>query len=218
MRYNQSMTTNESKHHSSDALILKNNPGITDPSAFAEAESQAYMIALETLIGTYHGSYTFTAADVQAMHSMWLGGLYEGTGDYRKEDMSSGDLHYAPARQVPKLMEKYEKTVLAKHTPCNSLSAGRMLQALAVVHAELVLIHPFQYGTERVAMMLTTLMALQAGMPILNFQDILTSKSEEYADALKSALHEDYDPIKILFEQVVAASVRSCRRGRGNDS
>ncbi len=91
----------------------------------------------------------------------------------------------------------------------------RILQSLAEVHAELVLIHPFQYGTERVTMMLTTLMALQAGMPILNFQDILTSKSEEYADALKAALDEDYAPMKELFEEVIALSVRSLRRGVG---
>lgn len=217
MRYNQSMTTNETKQHSSDSLIPKNNLGITDPSALAEAESQAYMIALETLMGTYHGSYKFTAADVQAMHSMWLGGLYDNAGEYRTEDLSTEELHYAPARQVPKLMEKFEKTVLGKQTPCNYLSAGRVVQALAVVHAELVLIHPFRYGTERVAMMLTTLMALQAGLPMLNFQEILISKSEEYADALKAALDEDYAPMKELFEQVIALSVRSLRRGRGDD-
>lgn len=217
MRYNQSMTTNKTKHHDSDPTVPKNKLGITDAAALAEAESQAYMIALETLIGTYHGSYSFTAADVQAMHSMWLGGLYDGAGEYRGEDMSTGEVHYAPARQVGKLMEKFEKNLLAKHTPCNALSAGRMLQSLAEVHAELVLIHPFQYGTERVAMMLTTLMALQAGMPILNFQDILASKSEEYADALKAALNEDYAPMKELFEEVIALSVRSLRRGRGNN-
>jgi len=188
--------------------LPQNNLGITDPSAFAEAESQAYMIALETLIGTYHGSYQFTVADVQAMHSLWLGGLYDGAGEYRGEDMSSGELHYAPARQVPKLMEKFEKTVLAKHTPCNALSAERMIRSLAEVHAELVLIHPFSYGTERVAMMLTTLMALQAGMPILNFKDILTSKSGEYADALKAALDEDYASMQQLFERLIASSFR----------
>lgn len=191
-----------------NTIVPKNKLGITDPAALAEAESQAYMVALETLINMYHGSYKFTAADIQAMHSIWLGGIYEGAGEYRCEDMSIGDLHYAPARQVPKLMAVFEESVLGKHTPCSTLSAGRMLQALAEVHAELMLIHPFQYGTERVAMLLTTLMALQAGLPILNFQKIVTARNAEYAAALKAVLDEDYAPMKQLFEQVVAASIR----------
>jgi len=47
-----------------------------------------------------------------------------------------------------------------------------VIKALAVVHTELVLIHPFRAeGNGRVARMLATLMALQAGLPPLDFSD-----------------------------------------------
>jgi len=43
---------------------------------------------------------------------------------------------------------------------------------MAVVHVELVLIHPFRDGNGRVARILSILMGLQAGLPALDFGDI----------------------------------------------
>ena len=41
-------------------------------------------------------------------------------------------------------MAELQKGPLHKHTPCNFKSPERVIQALAEVHVELVLIHPFQ--------------------------------------------------------------------------
>ena len=42
--------------------------------------------------------------------------------------------------------------------------------ALAIVHAELILIHPFRDGNGRLARMLSTLMGLQARLPLWSFR------------------------------------------------
>lgn len=42
--------------------------------------------------------------------------------------------------------------------------------ALAETHAELMLIHPFRDGNGRLGRLLATLMALQAGLPVLDFR------------------------------------------------
>lgn len=63
-------------------------------------------------------------------------------------------------------MAKLERQVLAKHTPCAEGSVENVASALAIVHAELILIHPFRDGNGRLARMLATLMALQARLPV----------------------------------------------------
>jgi len=69
---------------------------------------------------------------------------------------------------VPRLILEFERDVLARHTPCAFDDPEKVLDALAITHCELVLIHPFREGNGRVSRLLSTLMALQAGLPLLN--------------------------------------------------
>lgn len=66
-------------------------------------------------------------------------------------------------------MQELERDVLARYTPCAFDDPEKVLEALAITHCELVLIHPFREGNGRVSRLLSTLMALQAGLPLLNF-------------------------------------------------
>jgi len=69
------------------------------------------------------------------------------------------------------LMEDLEKGPLREFTPCRFDTIGKTVKALAIVHTELVLIHPFRDGNGRVARLLATLMALQAELPPLDFSE-----------------------------------------------
>lgn len=197
------------KESDSNNSVPQNKLGITNSEVLAAAEDQAFEAALEHLIPMYHGGYCFTAADIRTMHKAWLGELYEDAGEYRTVNASEEEVHYAPARQIPKLMKAFEKTVLCKHTPCSALAASRIVQALAHVHVEVMLIHPFLTGNSGVARMLSTIMALQAGLPLLKFQDITGAKQSKYRDALSSGLNEDYVPMVRLFEQIIATSIKT---------
>ena len=68
-------------------------------------------------------------------------------------------------------------------------------QAIDIVHTELVLAHPFRDGNGRVARMLASLMALQAGLPPLNFAGIEGRKRKEYFAAVRAGLDRNYQPI-----------------------
>ena len=47
----------------------------------------------------------------------------------------------------------------------------RRVQALALTHAEFVLIHPFREGSGRLVRLLSTLMAVQASLPALDYME-----------------------------------------------
>ncbi len=73
---------------------------------------------------------------------------------------------------MPRLMAELESDVLAVYMPCQFAELDKIIEALAITHCELVLIHPFREGNGRLARLLATLMALQAGLPLLDFSGI----------------------------------------------
>ncbi len=83
---------------------------------------------------------------------------------------------------------------------------GLVWEALATTHCELVLIHPFREGNGRLSRLLSQLMALQAGLPLLNFSSIKGKQREAYFAAVRAGMGRDYAPMVEIFRKVVKAS------------
>jgi cell filamentation protein len=81
------------------------------------------------------------------------------------------------------------------------------VRVLAEAHVELVLIHPFREGNGRVSRVLTTLMALQAGLPLLDFSLIAEEKKENYFAAVRAGLDRNYRPMERIFAEVIERSL-----------
>lgn len=141
------------------------------------------------------------------MHRDWLGKVYAWAGSYRNVNMSKADFTFAAARVIPQLMDELEKTALHRHTPCIFESRGEVVAALAVVHTELVLIHPFREGNGRVARLLAILMGLQAGLPFLDFSGLEGPKREEYFAAVQVGMGRNYRPMEKLFEEIISRTL-----------
>lgn len=189
--------------------VLRNLLGIKRKKEMEEAESVALKDATDKLLGMYGENHRFTEEDIKQMHKIWLGRIYEWAGEYRQVNVSKGDFPFAAAKQIPLLMAELEKEVLCKYTPCNFKSLERVIQALAEVHVEFVLIHPFREGNGRVARILSTLMASQAGLPMLNFKDIVGRKRKEYFAAINNGLNRDYKPMKRLFKKIIERTTKA---------
>jgi cell filamentation protein len=63
----------------------------------------------------------------------------------------------------------------------------------------LVLIHPFREGNGRCARLLALLMAMQAGLPTLDFWGFAGRGKRRYVAAIHCALDRDYPPPAGLF-------------------
>jgi len=55
--------------------------------------------------------------------------------------------------------------------------------------------------------MLATLMALQAGLPVLDFSLLDGDRREEYFAAVRAGLDRDYLPMKRLFADIIEKSL-----------
>ena len=207
-RYKTSHLLENQYEPGSGSRVLRNLLGIKRKREMDRIEGREQVRALEELLGMYGKSHRFHAADVCHIHKVWLGPVYSWAGQYRQVNITKGNFSFAAAQHIPALMNDFEKGPLAKFTPCNFQSEDEIGNALAVVHAELVLIHPFRDGNGRTARLFAILMAVQAGLPPLDFGGLKRTMKQKYFSAVRASLERNYGPMKQIFRSVVRRTMR----------
>ena len=192
--------------------VLRNRLGIISVREMARRESESLLAATQRMIDETQLEQRFTADDVRHMHRVWLGEIYTWAGEYRHVNVGKGNFMFAAANRVPRLMREFERGPLHKYTPCRSETVDAQAHALAVVHAELILIHPFREGNGRCARLLAMLMGLQAGLPALDFGGIRGEKRRQYIAAVHAAVGRNYAPMTEIFRRVIARTLRAVAR------
>ena len=167
-----------------------------------KAEALAFMDAQNQFLQIFGKDHSFTASDLRQMHRTWLGSIYSWAGEYRNADISKEGMMFAHAAHIPTLMVDFENTILKQHTPCLSQNPKDVSRALAEVHVELILIHPFREGNGRIARALATLMVAQSGRHLPKF-DYLDQNKRQYFSAIQAGIGKDYGPLQHLFEKVI---------------
>ena len=193
--------------------VLRNLQGIRAVRDMARTESEMLLVATQRAIDQTRRDQRFSAAHICELHRLWLGTIYAWAGEYRAVNVAKGDFMFAAAAQVPRLMRELERGALRVYTPCQFTSSPEQARALAVVHAELILIHPFREGNGRCARLLAMLMGLQAGLPPLDFSGIRGQEKQRYIGAIHAGLDRDYDPMTAIFGRIIARTLRGVRRG-----
>ena len=97
-------------------------------------------------------------------------------------------------------------------------SRNELIHALAAIHVELLLIHPFREGNGRLARMLASLMALQAELPPLDFGMVKGRKKQEYFIAVQAGLDRNYGPMEKIFDEVIERTLRLRKQSFRSDS
>lgn len=205
-RYNTSGLPEDQYEPGSNGAVLKNLLGITTREKLETAETAELWLAEEQLLGEVEQDQVFTAQDICAMHRLWLGRIYPWAGEYRQVNLSKGGFTFAMAHTIPALMATFENDQLKRLTPCRSSDRESIAKALAELHVELMLIHPFREGNGRLGRLLATLMGLQAGLPLLDFSEMAGWRKEEYFAAVRAGMDLDYQPMTRLFADVIELS------------
>jgi cell filamentation protein len=185
--------------------VLRNKLRIKSRSAMDEAEA----IALEQVQKRYFfeeivtDSTQFTADLIKQMHLDWLGDIYEWASSYRTVDISKEDFKFPPAYLIPDNMSAFERDFLEKLTPCHPRTIHAICEAVARVHAELLLIHPFREGNGRLARWLANIMFAQARMPLPDYGFVGKGSRkwrENYLEAVIKGYYQDYSDLVFFFE------------------
>lgn len=169
-RYDTSSNPEDQFQPGSNNKVLLNKCGITDSDEMDGIEFDALVKFQKRLFNELTLDTKITAEILCAWHQEWLGGIYEWAGEYRSVNMSKDDFVFAASHLIPKLMSDYERNYLVVHTPCRAMHQPSLVEAMAVCHIEFIIIHPHRDGNGRLGRVLATVMALQADMPLLDFE------------------------------------------------
>ena len=202
---NRYTPANSEEFQAGSTEVLKNKLGLTLQIDMDQAEAIALKTAGDLYFRSFDAEHRFTAKDICWMHEQWLGKLYDWAGKYRSIDISKRGFMFAHAALIPDLMNDFERKILAKQAMNTCVTYTQAAKAIAVAHAELILIHPFREGNGRLARSLANLMAAQANLPPLNYQHMDQNK-DAYIASIHSALSQDYELLTKMFIKIIEES------------
>ena len=206
-QYDDSLVSEGQFEPESNGLVLRNLRGIVDSIAMDRLETVELARTVGWLVNNVGRDHRFTAHDICNMHERWLTGIYDWAGRYRSIKLQKDGFPFAAANRIATLMADLEAGQLKRYTPCRFADTDLIARALAEVHVELVLIHPFRDGNGRVARVLSTLMALQAGLPLLDFSSIAGVERATYFAAVQAGMDRNYASMQTLFAQIISATL-----------
>lgn len=127
---------------------------------------------------------------IQQIDATVTAGLAVDThGAYRTEDVRAGIFQGPHHLLVPRLMQELVGWL-------RSAELSPLIRS-ALVHLNLIAIHPFGDGNGRTARILSSLELMRAGVhapELITIETYIRAHREEYIDALRTTLGESYDP------------------------
>lgn len=205
-RYDTSGNPEAEFEPGSEGRVLVNKLGITDLNEMDNIELELLDQLCDAVIDTVSEDQTISSVDLCRWHHRWLGNVYPWAGHYRTVNMGKGEFMFAAAEQIPRLMEKLDTELFPVYTPCVGMSETRLATAIATVHIEVILVHPFREGNGRLSRLLANVMALQAGWPELDFS-AWDEKRGAYFAAIQAGM-EDAGPMTEVVRQVLRESLQ----------
>ena len=186
----------------SDEAVLANKLSIKDPAEMVEVETDLLLQLYEAVLDSFPRDEPITVAVIKEWHRRWLGKVYEWAGQERGVNMSKGGFPFPPPGRLPNLLANFEREHLLACTPCLGMTLEQLVPAIARVHVELILVHPFREGNGRIARLLADVMAAQAGFGPLQY-DAWGSGKPDYIGAIHAGLDGDYEPMEELVRRAL---------------
>lgn len=188
----------------SNERVLRNLVGITSADDMDELELQLLSELYNEVLLQNLPDRRLTVADLKHWHRLWLGNVYAWAGQERSVNLGKDGFQFATASLLPGLLNNFERECLTRWTPCGNLAPDELVNAIAVTHVELIVIHPFREGNGRLSRLLSDVMAVQAGHEPLDYSSWEQHKTA-YIGAIHAGFSEDYGPMEQLVAQALAA-------------
>jgi cell filamentation protein len=202
-RYQASGTESAFEPGSNDQ-VLRNLAGITSPDDMDALELRLLGELYEEVLLQDFPDRTLSVADLKHWHRLWLGNVYAWAGLERSVNLGKGGFQFATAGLLPGLLRDFERKCLTKWTPCGAIAPVDVVDAIAVTHVELILIHPFREGNGRLSRLLADVMAVQAGHEPLDYSSWEQNK-QAYIGAIHAGLAGNYEPMTRFVAEAMAA-------------
>lgn len=180
------------KSPDSQGEILPNLLHLTSIKQINESEFEGFLKAEIYFTENLTSRTKFSKAYILKIHKMSLGHLYSFAGKLRAVNMSKGGFPFASAKFLSETMSTFENEILSS-LPNKYISREQLIKDIAIVHGELLFIHPFREGNGRTARLLANLMSRKAGYNGLMFEKIGKKEFEKYVLAVQNCANKEYE-------------------------
>jgi len=192
MKYN--VPNNESE-------ILPNRLGLKTAEDIGISEFEGFLKA-EILYTEKLSSRTkFSITYIKELHKTALQHLYSFAGKYRDVNMSKAGFPFPAAKFLPNSMDDFQNEVLSK-LPNKYDSQDELIRDIAIVHGELLFIHPFREGNGRTARILANLMCRKQGYKALKFELIDEKRFLLYVESVQQTANKEYGKMIKIIETI----------------
>lgn len=171
--------------------ILPNLLGLTKPDEINASEFEGFLKAEIYLTEHLTGRTKFNSAYILKIHKLALSHLYSFAGLLRDVNLSKGGFTFAASKFLPETMSAFEEQILSG-LPAHYKTSEKLIEDIAIVHGELLFIHPFREGNGRTARLLANLMSRKAGYEALKFERVGKKEFEKYVSAVQNCANRDY--------------------------
>ena len=186
----------------SNDLVLANKQGIQSVEDMHELELELLQRLYEDVLIEHLPNRALTVDDLKTWHRRWLGNVFDWAGQERSVTMSKDGFPFAASAQIPRLLAEFERSYLARWTPCYDMETDALVEAIAITHVEFILIHPFREGNGRLSRLLADVMAVQSGREPLDYSTWNADKPA-YIQAIHQGVQMEYAPMKRLVAQAL---------------
>ena len=181
--------------------LLPNLLNLINREDIERSEFEGFLLAELSLTEELTIRTKFNVKYIKQIHKLSLGHLYSFAGKFRTVNMSKGGFLFPAAKYIAQSMDVFENDILLK-LPSRYESDQSLIRDIAVVHGELLFIHPFREGNGRAARVLANLMTRKQGFKGLNFERINEKIFQEYVLAVQMVADRNYEPMEKIIELI----------------
>lgn len=187
--------------------------GILPRSKLIPLETQGTKKALDYIVKLSNKKVKVTPELIKNIHREGFGFIFpDWAGTFRTIDVTVGGYeppHYSKiAVLIKNLCDDLEERL--KHTPSpkdEEKFLAEIIELLAWFQHRFVWIHPFRDYNGRVARLLTNLLTLNFGLPILEIKAETGADRQRYIKAMKTADENDYSKLERLIANALKESL-----------
>lgn len=187
--------------------------GILPRSEIIPLEAEGTKRALQYVIKLSEKKAKITSKLIQDIHKKGFGFIFpDWAGKFRTVDVTVGEYeppHFSKIHELIKnLCDDLEERL--KHIPLpenEEQFLAEIISLLAWFQHRFVWIHPFRDYNGRVARLLTNLLVLNLGLPVLEIKAETGADRQRYIKAMKAADKNDYSKLEKLIASALKESL-----------
>jgi len=183
--------------------ILPNHLDLASIAEIENSEFEGFYKSEKVFTENLTDETLFNLEYIKNIHETALGHLYNFAGKYRNVNLEKEGFKFPSAKYLEINMIEFEKEILLK-LPHVYKTKSILIKNIAMVHAELLFIHPFREGNGRVARILANMMSYKAGYNKIKFEELEDNilLQKKYIEGVQFAGIKDYKKMESIIKKI----------------